>query len=53
MVLPLNYLDEVIRIAVNRFVRDKLKAKLKVPRPVSVQQHPKAIETFKKTFVLC
>jgi transposase len=44
---------EVKYNTVNRFVRDKLKAKLKVPRPVSVQQHPKAIETFKKTFVLC
>lgn len=34
---------------VNRFVREKLKAKLKVPRPVSVKQQPGTIETFKKT----
>jgi len=34
---------------VNRFVREKLKAKLKVPRPVSVKQKPEAIEGFKKT----
>lgn len=36
---------------VNRFVRQKLNADLKVPRPVSSQQNPKAVETFKKTFV--
>ncbi len=35
---------------VNRFVREKLKAKLKVPRPVSAKQKLEAIETFKKTF---
>lgn len=34
---------------VNRFVREKLNANLKVPRPVSVQQQPEAMETFKKT----
>lgn len=44
---------EVKYNTVNRFVREKLKAKLKVPRPVSVQQHPEAVETFKKTFVSC
>lgn len=37
---------------VNRFVRQKLKAKLKVPRPVSAKQAPEAIEGFKKTFGL-
>jgi len=35
---------------VNRFVREKLNAKLKVPRPVSTKQKPGAIEGFKKTF---
>jgi transposase len=40
---------EVNYHTVNRFVREKLKAKLKVPRPVSTQQHPEAVETFKKT----
>ncbi len=35
---------------VNRYVREKLKAKLKVPRPVSVKQKPEVIEGFKKTF---
>jgi hypothetical protein len=34
---------------VNRFVREALKATLKVPRPVSLKQHPEAIDTFKKT----
>jgi transposase len=34
---------------VNRFVREELKATLKVPRPVSLKQHPEAIGTFKKT----
>jgi transposase len=34
---------------VNRFVREKLKAKLKVPRPQSLKQSPGAIEQFKKT----
>lgn len=34
---------------VNRFVREKLNARLKVPRPVSTKQHPEAVETFKKT----
>lgn len=37
---------------VNRFVRQTLKAKLKVPRPVSAKQAPEAIEGFKKTFGL-
>lgn len=37
---------------VNRFVRQKLKAKLKVPRPVSAKQAPEAIEAFKKTSAL-
>ncbi len=35
---------------VNRFVREKLKAKLKVPRPQSLKQVSGAIEQFKKTF---
>lgn len=34
---------------VNRFVREELKAELKVPRPVSVRQHPEAVDRFKKT----
>lgn len=34
---------------VNRFVRQKLNAKLKVPRPVSAKQPPGAFEGFKKT----
>ena len=34
---------------VYRFVREDLKAGLKIPRPVSVRQHPQAIDTFKKT----
>jgi transposase len=34
---------------VNRFVREKLNAKLKVPRPVSIKHKPEAVETFKKT----
>jgi transposase len=38
---------------VNRFVREKLQAKLKVPRPVSLQQKPGEIEGFKKTSALC
>lgn len=35
---------------VHYLVRYKLACKLKVPRPCSVNQDPKAIETFKKTF---
>jgi transposase len=35
---------------VHYLVRYKLACKLKVPRPCSVNQHPKAIEAFKKTF---
>lgn len=38
---------------VNRFVRQKLKAKLKVPRPQSLKQADGAVEGFKKTFDLC
>lgn len=38
---------------VNRFVREKLKAKLKVPRPQSLKQLPGAIARFKKTSNLC
>ncbi|NEQ24532.1 MAG: hypothetical protein F6K28_36585 [Microcoleus sp. SIO2G3] len=34
---------------VNRFVSQKLKAKLKVPRPLSAQQAPAAIAGFQKT----
>lgn len=37
---------------VNRFVREKLKAKLKVPRPLSIKQQPESVDTFKKTSVL-
>lgn len=38
---------------VNRFVSQKLKAKLKVPRPQSLKQTPGVIEGFKKTFSSC
>lgn len=38
---------------VNRFVREKLKAKLKVPRPQSLKQADGAVEGFKKTSALC
>lgn len=38
---------------VNRFVREKLQAKLKVPRPVSVKQRAGAVEAFKKTSQAC
>jgi hypothetical protein len=31
------------------FICESLKATLKVPRPVSMKQHPEAIDTFKKT----
>lgn len=34
---------------VHKLVRYKLQAKLKVPRPRSLKQHPQAIEQFKKT----
>lgn len=34
---------------VYRYVREELKAGLKVPRPVSIRQHPEALDTFKKT----
>jgi hypothetical protein len=34
---------------VHHLVHDKLKAKLKVPRPVSAKQAEGAIEAFKKT----
>jgi transposase len=37
----------------NRFVREKLNGKLKVPRPVSAKQHPQAVETYKKTSAWC
>lgn len=37
---------------VNRFVREKLKAKLKVPRPVSWKQQQGVSEGFKKTSAL-
>lgn len=40
---------EVKYNTVNRFVREKLNASLKVPRPVSRQQNPEAVERFKKT----
>jgi len=40
---------EVKYNTLNRFVREKLNADLKVPRPVSIQQNPEAVETFKKT----
>lgn len=42
-------LDVSYRMA-HYLVRYKLQAKLKVPRPCSVNQDPKAVETFKKTF---
>lgn len=35
-----------------QIVRYRLKAKLKVPRPRSVKQHPDALSQFKKTFPL-
>jgi transposase len=38
---------------VNRFVREKLKAKLKVARPQSLKQAKGAVERFKKTFAQC
>lgn len=44
---------EVKYNTLNRFVREKLNAKLKVPRPVSAKQHPEAVETYKKTSVWC
>ncbi len=44
---------EVKYNTVNRFVREKLKAKLKVPRPVSWKQKAGAIEGFKKTSQAC
>jgi transposase len=44
---------EVKYNTVNRFVREKLKAKLKVPRPVSWKQKAGAIEGFKKTSPAC
>ena len=34
---------------VHKLVRYKLQAKLKVPRPRSIKQHPQALEQFKKT----
>lgn len=43
---------EVKYNTVNRFVREKLNARLKVPRPVSIKQHPEAVATFKKTSAL-
>jgi transposase len=43
---------EVKYDTVNRFVREKLQAKLKVPRPVSVQQPEGVVEGFKKNFRL-
>ena len=44
---------EVKYNTVNRFVRQKLKAKLKVPRPVSLKQRAGALEGFKKTSPAC
>ena len=38
---------------VNRFVREKLQAKLKVPRPVSVKHTAGTVEAFKKTSDSC
>jgi transposase len=38
---------------VRQCVRHKLQAKLKVPRPQSLKQSPRARETFKKTSALC
>jgi transposase len=34
---------------VHKLVRYRLQAKLKVPRPRSIKQHPQALEQFKKT----
>jgi transposase len=44
---------EVKYDTVNRFVREKLQAKLKVPRPVSAKQRVGAVEGFKKTSAWC
>ena len=44
---------EVKYDTVNRFVREKLKAKLKVPRPQSLKQGSGAVAGFKKTFDWC
>lgn len=38
---------------VNRFVRQKLQAKLKVPRPVSAKQRDGAVAQYKKTSAWC
>jgi transposase len=38
---------------VSRFVREQLKAKLKVPRPESAKQRPGAVTQYKKTSSLC
>ena len=38
---------------VNRFVRDKLQAKLKVPRPQSLKQHAAAVSGFQETSERC
>jgi hypothetical protein len=42
-----------IQETVNRFVREKLKAKLKVPRPQSLKQVDGAVTGFKKTSDWC
>lgn len=44
---------EVKYDTVNRFVREKLKAKLKVPRPRSLKQASGAVAEFKKTSDWC
>lgn len=44
---------EVKYDTVNRFVREKLKAKLKVPRPQSLKQADQAVAGFKKTSDWC
>lgn len=44
---------EVKYDTVNRFVPEKLKAKLKVPRPQSLKQADGAVAGFKKTFDWC
>ncbi len=46
--LKQNCAVEVSYPVVHLHVRYRLKAKLKVPRPVSTQQHPQQMEAFKK-----
>jgi len=50
--LKTTYKLELTYATVYNWVHYRLKAKLKVPRPVSAQQDPAAVERFKKTSVL-